>query len=275
VRPGRLLGGPDTAPVLTPSGSVALSVEAVHLDIDGVKIVEDISISAYAGEVLALVGPNGAGKSSLLSIMSGDRAPTRGSVRLHDRPLTAWSHLELALRRSVLLQQTTVAFSYPVRDVVAMGRAPWTHTTGPDDDSELVQAALLASDTFELADRLVTSLSGGELARVAFARVLAQSTGIMLLDEPTASLDLRHQELLMTLVRERAGAGAAVVVVLHDLNLAAAHVDRVAVLAQGRLVALGRPMEVLTAPRLSQVYGHPIDVLRHPRTGVPLVLPRR
>ena len=128
----------------------------------------------------------------------------------------------------------------------------------------MVASALEASDTADLADRTVTSLSGGELARVAFARILAQATGLMLLDEPTASLDLHHQELVMGLVRERARTGGAAVVVLHDLNLAAAHADRVAVLAAGRLIAVGLPADVLTAERLSLVYGHPIDVLAAP-----------
>ena len=275
MRAGDLLARPAATPTLPAPGSVVLSAEGIDLQIGGASILEQVTLSVGAGEVLGLVGPNGAGKSSLLSIMSGDRLPTGGTVTMHDRPLSGWSHIELALRRAVMLQQTTVAFSYSVRDVVAMGRAPWSRTAGVDDDEQVVEAALEASDTTDLADRSVTSLSGGELARIAFARVLVQSTGVMLLDEPTASLDLHHQELVMGLVRQHARSGGATVVVLHDLNLAAAHADRVAVLEAGRLVAVGTPSAVLTADRLSRVYGHPIDVLAHPRTGAPLILPRR
>ena len=275
MRVGDLLGGPASAPAMPPVGTVVLSAEKIDLRIDSAMILEDVTVRVEAGEVVALVGPNGAGKSSMLSIMSGDRSPTGGAVALHGRALTGWSNIELAVRRAVMLQQTSVAFSYTVRDVVMMGRAPWSRTAVLDDDDLVVERAMVASDTADLADRTVTSLSGGELARVAFARVLAQATGILLLDEPTASLDVHHQELVMGLVRARATAGGAAVVVVHDLNLAAAHADRVAMLADGRLVAFGAPPDVLTADRLSQVYRHPIDVLEHPRTGAPLILPSR
>lgn len=264
-----------SVPALPAVGSVVLGAEHVDLRIGAVTILEDVSISLHAGEVVALVGPNGAGKSSLLSILSGDRAPSRGSVTLHGWAIDEWSHVELAVRRAVMLQQVTIAFSYSVHDVVMMGRAPWSRTTSFDDDDQVVRRALAATDTTDLRSRPVTSLSGGELARVAFARVLAQATGVLLLDEPTASLDVHHQELVMRLVRSHASTGGAAVLVLHDLNLAAAHADRVAVLEAGRLVAIGAPGDVLDADRLSQVYDHPIEVLAHPRTGAPLVLPSR
>ena len=135
--------------------------------------------------------------------------------------------------------------------------------------------ALADADVAHLAERHVPSLSGGERARVALARVLAQATQLLLLDEPTAALDVHHQELVLSTVRARADAGDGAVVVLHDLGLAAAHADRVAVLAEGRVVADGPPDAVLTPDLLSAVYQHPIDVLRHPATGALLVLPRR
>lgn len=270
-----LLGRASELPTRVAPGTTVLAAEGITLEYDTARVLDDVSLTITAGEVLALVGPNGAGKSSLLAVTSGDLKPTRGRVLLHDRPLSGWSHVDLSVRRAVMLQQTNVAFSFTVRDVVAMGRAPWARTAAEDDDMTIIDRAIAAADVAHLADRSVPTLSGGELARVAFARVLAQQTDIMLLDEPTASLDLHHQELVMGLVRERAAAGVAAVVVVHDLDLAAAYADRVAVLAGGRLVALGPPAEVLTSELVSDVYGHPVEVLAHPRTGALLILPRR
>lgn len=152
-----------------------------------------------------------------------------------------------------------------------MGRAPWAATPFEDDDEAAIGDAMAATDVLEFAERKFNTLSGGEKARVALARVLAQRTPILLLDEPTSALDLHHQELVMGVARARAGAGDAIVVVLHDLNLAAAHADRVAVLTGGRLVAFGSPSDVLTAKLLSHTYHHPVEVFPHPRTGTPLI----
>lgn len=156
-----------------------------------------------------------------------------------------------------------------------MGRAPWVRTPMEEDDDAAVEAAMQLTDTVHLAERVYRSLSGGEQARVSLARVLAQSAGVLLLDEPTAALDLHHQELVLDLARRRAHAGDAVVVVLHDLNLAAGYADRVAVLDRGRIAASGPPGEVLQPELLSRVYQHAVEVLPHPRTGAPIILARR
>ena len=139
----------------------------------------------------------------------------------------------------------------------------------------LVRGALADTDVADLADREYTSLSGGERARAALARVLAQGTGILLLDEPTAALDLQHQELVMGVARGRATSGAAVVVVAHDLGLAAAWADRIVILERGHLVADGTPREVLTEALLTRIYRTPVEVIPHPTTGAPIILPRR
>ncbi|MFB6719574.1 heme ABC transporter ATP-binding protein [Kribbella sp. NPDC056345] len=250
-------------------------VRDVSLSLGGTPILDGVSLSVRTGEVLALVGPNGAGKSTLLGVLSGDHAPDAGSVFLGGEPLNHWSPVETAMRRAVMLQQATISFPFSVADIVAMGRAPWYGTTRADDDEHAVRAALGTADITEFRDRVFSSLSGGERARVSLARALAQEAQLLLLDEPTAALDLHHQEAVLQLTQESAGGGDAVVVVVHDLNLAAGYADRVAVLSRGRVVADGEPGEVLTAELLSEVYRHPVEVWPHPGSGAPVILPRR
>lgn len=256
-------------------GELAVEATGIGVTIDGKRILEDVTIDVRAGEVHALIGPNGAGKSTLLATITGDQAVTTGRIVIAGRPLEAWSTRELARRRAVLLQHNDVFFPFTVQQVVEMGRAPWQRTVLEQDDDAAVAGAIAATDIARFADRQVPSLSGGERARAALARVLAQRTGILLLDEPTAALDLRHQEDVLRLAREAAAAGDAVIVVLHDLNLAAAYADRISLLQAGRLVTTGSPAEVLTAERVSEVYRHPVEVIRHPTTGALIVLPIR
>lgn len=241
---------------------------------EGRTILDDAGIEIRAGEVHALVGPNGAGKSTLFGVLASDIAPQSGTVDLDGAAVTGIRSRALARRRAVLLQENTVTFPFTVEQVVRMGRAPWARSAAADDD-EIVAASLAATEVAPLAARAVTSLSGGERARVALARVLAQRTGILLLDEPTAALDLKHHEDVMRLIAAQAGGGAAVAIVLHDLNAALAHADRVTLLSGGRVIASGIPSDVLTAERIEEVYGQPVDVFPHPVTGVPLVVARR
>jgi iron complex transport system ATP-binding protein len=241
----------------------------------GREVLRDVSLTLSAGEVLAIVGPNGAGKSTLLSVLSGDLSVGSGMVSIGGRPVGRWRPAELALWRSVLPQQTTVAFPFTVGQVVAMGRAPWAGTARADDDETAVAQAMAETEVTEFARRTFSTLSGGERARAALARVLAQRAAMVLLDEPTAALDMRHQDLVLSVAAARAASGAGVLAVLHDLNLAAAYADRVAVIAGGRLRACGPPASVLTAELLSEVYQREVEVLAHPRSGAPMVLPVR
>ncbi|MFB2580385.1 heme ABC transporter ATP-binding protein [Herbiconiux sp. P15] len=253
----------------------ALRVTGAGVVIDGTRILHDVSFEASAGEVVALIGPNGAGKSTLLSVMTGDQSVTEGTVEIDGRALGRWSLKELGRRRAVLLQQNGVFFPFTVREVVEMGRAPWQGTPRDADDERVVEESIALTGMERFRERPLPSLSGGERARASLARILAQETGILLLDEPTAALDLRHQEDVLRIARDRARAGDCVVVVLHDLSLAAAYADRIVLIAAGQVVADGTPDAVLTAPLLSEVYELPVEVMRHPVTGTALILPLR
>ncbi|ATY95446.1 MULTISPECIES: heme ABC transporter ATP-binding protein [Streptomyces] len=266
--------GRELPPPVAP-GSPAVEAVGVSVRLGGRQVLDAVDLTAHTGEVVALVGPNGAGKSTLLAALAADLTPGDGHVVIGGRPATEWTAPELALRRSVLPQSAVLSFPFPVEDVVRMGRAPWAGTELEDEDDAAVAAAMAATEVTRFAGRPFSALSGGEKARVALARVLAQRAPLMLLDEPTAALDLRHQELVLRICRERAAAGDAVVVVLHDLGLAAAYADRVAVLHQGRIAEVGPPGEIFSDELLGEVYRQPVEVFPHPRTGAPLVVPVR
>ena len=262
-------------PERVPRGAPLIAASGVTVELGGRPIVQTVDLDVRAGEVVALAGPNGSGKSTLLAALAGDLPIAAGAVELDGEPLGAWSPTELAMRRAVLPQHPIVTFPFTVGQIVRMGRAPWAATPRAADDPAEVTAALAATDVGAFRSRVFTTLSGGEQARVMLARVLAQRAQLLVLDEPTAALDLHHQEVVLETARARAAAGDGVLVVLHDLGSAGACADRVALLSAGRIVACGPPEEVLVADALSEVYRHEVDVLTHPVTGELLVLPRR
>lgn len=251
-----------------------LSAEGVTVQIGGRVLLDAVDLEVYAGEVLALVGPNGAGKSTLLGVVAGDTDPDSGRTLLDGTDLRRWRLGDLARRRALLTQANSVAFPFTVREIVAMGRAPWA-ALPEDDDEEIIDESLTATDTSHLQSRTFPTLSGGEKARASLSRALAQRAGVLLLDEPTAAVDLRHQETVLELARTVADAGGAVVVVLHDLELAAAWSDRLVMISDGRIRAEGPPDQVLTADLVEEVYQQPVLIHRHPVTGDLLVTPDR
>jgi len=255
-------------------GEVAVRCGGLRVELGGAAILHGVDLTVRAGELVVLVGPNGAGKSTLLGALAGD-VEAVGEIELAGRPLADWSIQELARRRGVLPQQNSLAFPFTVRAVVEMGRAPWRRTEREDEDDEAVAEAMRRTDVEPFAERTYPSLSGGERARSSLARIVAQRAGIVMLDEPTAALDIRHQEEVLRLARERADDGDAVIAVLHDLSLAAGYADIVALLDGGRIAAIGAPSEVLTAERVSAVYQYPVTVIPHPVSGTPVVLPHR
>ncbi|MGW0839132.1 heme ABC transporter ATP-binding protein [Streptomyces sp. NPDC002787] len=275
----RLGSGAPTPPSPSAPGDVLAEAEDVTVRLGAREVLHAVSVAARAGEVLALVGPNGAGKSTLLGALAADLPVDDGIVRVDGRPVSEWSAPELALRRAVLPQAATLSFPFTVEEVVRMGRAPWARQPAvydeEDPDDTAVAEAMAVTEVTAFAARPFSALSGGERARVALARVLAQRAPLLMLDEPTAALDLRHQELVLRVCRARARAGDAVVVVLHDLGLAAAYADRVAVLRDGRIAADGPPAGVFEEELLSEVYRQPVEVFPHPRTGDVLITPKR
>lgn len=252
--------------------SEPLTLTGVGVHIGDKRILDDVSLQVQPGEFVALVGPNGAGKTTLLSVMAGDITPSAGTATLDGTALHRWKAAELARHRSVLPQELQLAFGFRVVDVVRMGRSPWARLPEEDLDDVIVAESMQHTDVHGLADRSFPTLSGGEKARASFARVLAQQTNLVLLDEPTAALDIRHSEQVLSEARRLARAGHAVVAVLHDLTVAAAHADRICVLADGHLRADGSPAEVLTPELVAEVYQHPVDVISH--GGRLVVLPR-
>ena len=252
-----------------------LAADSLAFEAGGARLLDGVSLEAERGDLLAVIGPNGAGKSTLLRVLAGEAPPLAGEVRIEGRPIAGMSAMEQARVRAVLPQQTPGTFRFTAREVVSFARTPWLRTPESREDEEAVEEAMRLTDVTSLGAQAFPTLSGGEQTLVSLARVLAQRTPLLLLDEPTSALDLRHQALVMDVLRGLADGGRAVVVVLHDLNLAAAHATRVLLLREGRAVACGPPAEVLTPHLVGDVFEHPVRVIPDPVTGNPLIVPER
>jgi iron complex transport system ATP-binding protein len=242
-------------------------------------LVDDVSFSVEGGQMLALVGPNGAGKSTLLRMLSGELSPHSGEVHMAGRPLSQWTFRQRARMRALLVQHWDLAFQLTAYEVVLLGRSP--HADGRETlrDRSIARLAMSATNTAALADRQYTTLSGGERQRVQIARALAQvwegaDFRVLLLDEPTASLDLGHQHTMLRAARRMADAGCAVISVLHDLNLAAQYATHVGMVHRGRLHALAAPAEALTPATIAEVFEIDALVVSHPEFSCPVVVPR-
>jgi iron complex transport system ATP-binding protein len=246
------------------------------LGYNGQSVIEGLSLAAAPGSVLALTGPNGAGKTTLLRALARLLRPQRGSVMVDGRDAWTLSTREAAQKVGLVPQGEALDWPLTVEEVVALGRAPHRGWFLPlsGRDRQAIESALAETGLLALRQRPVAALSGGERQRVLIARALAQEPSILLLDEPTAHLDLHFQGAVLGLVRRLAHEGAmAVVVSLHDLNLAALYADRVALLAEGRLLVEGTPDEVFTPEYLERAYGVRVAVERHPLYGTPLITP--
>lgn len=239
--------------------STGIRVRGLAVEREGQTLVDGVDLDVDPGSVHALVGPNGAGKSTVLAVLAGEITPSRGQVTWSGRPLRDWCPNALARSRGVLPQETVITFPLTAWEVAELGRLP--HRT-PMQDAGIVQEALIRAGVLHLAGRDYRSLSGGERQRVQLARVLAQIhategalPGVLLLDEPTSALDARHQLRLMHLLRADAAQGRAILVVLHDLNLAAAFADRITMLNGGKVACSGTPHSVITPPVIRRIWG--------------------
>lgn len=237
-----------------------LAARGLRVAYGGREVLHGVDLELCAGEILALLGPNGAGKTTLLRALSGTIPPSGGAVELSGRAVHAMPRAEVARAIAVVPQDVPSAPGFTVREVVAMGRAP--HQTAwlreRREDTDAVTRALERCALTSLAERSFSALSGGERKRVLLAQALAQSPRVLLLDEPSAFLDLRHAVTLFELAREEASAGVAVAAIVHDLGLCARFADRAAVLVDGALVAEGAPRDVLDEAQISAAFGVPI-----------------
>ncbi len=251
-----------------------LSIEDITIRYEARTVLRGVSLSVNAGEVLALIGPNGVGKSTLIRAASGSLKPIGGRVIVEGRDVHHLHVEERARLMAVVPQAVRLPETFSVFETVLMGRTPYLGWLGRESekDRSAARAALEQTCTLDLAERPIGELSGGEQQRVLIARALAQSAHTLLLDEPTAHLDLKHQANVLSLVRSLAhDERHAVLIALHDLNLAAQYADRVALLSNGTIAASGTPEKVLTEENLSPAYGLRITVYEHPAHGAPLI----
>jgi iron complex transport system ATP-binding protein len=254
-----------------------LEASRISVHIGAAVLLSEVSLAVGQGETVALVGPNGAGKSTLLRVLAAELRRHAGSVRLKGRDILAYDPRTLSLHRAVLSQSISIAFPFTVAEIVRMGAGD---RRGPAIETA-IDAALDEVDLLGFRDRIVATLSGGEQSRTHFARVLVQlacgeaahGPGLLLLDEPTASLDLRHQIDMAASARKCAARGVAVIAVLHDLNIASLFAGRVIVLDRGKIAEDGPPAQTITDDMLARVFGVAGAVGRPPPPGIPFVLP--
>ena len=239
--------------------------------------LDGVSLDVASGSFYAVIGPNGSGKSTLMRALLGVSPLVSGRVTLDERATDVWSRRELARAIGAVPQAESIAFPLTAREMVAMGRYPYLGPLAPEGDSDraAVTRALAACDVLDLADRDVATLSGGELQRARIARALAQEPRALVLDEPTTSLDIRHEMEILELLRSSADGGLTVLLITHGLDMVAQFADRMLLLSRGRVAAEGTPAQVMREDTLREVYGWPISVHTDPRSGTPRVTPLR
>jgi len=253
---------------------VTLDVRDVDVELGGTQILDAVSAAVGDGRLVGVVGPNGAGKSTLLRAMNGVVEPVSGTVLVDDEAVHELPSKAASRRIASVPQDTSLGFDFSVRETVEMGRHAHVPRFGADPDPDAVEHAMERAEVAQFADRDVTSLSGGEKQRVLLARALAQQAPVLLLDEPTASLDVNHQVRTLELVRGLADdADRAVVAAIHDLDLAARYCDELVLVADGHVLDSGRPEDVLTPEQVREAFDARVAVGTDPATGEPTVTP--
>lgn len=245
-----------------------IRVQNISYHVGNKRILDDVSFDAHPGELLVILGNNGAGKSTLLKSICNDIKPSRGNILIEDKCIRTYPPQELAKKRAVLNQHTSISLPFKVNEIVMMGRYPYFKNRETARDILVVNDAIAKAGITHLARQNYLTLSGGEQQRVQLARVLAQASGTgtryLLLDEPVNSLDVKHQHNTLQLAVAFARAGNGVVAILHDLNLAAMYADKILLLKAGKTAAYGTPREVLTSKTITSAFGFPAQVMPHP-----------
>ncbi|NLQ17642.1 ATP-binding cassette domain-containing protein [Marinomonas sp. M1K-6] len=247
----------------------------LQFSIGNSALLTDFSMTFEPGKIYALVGHNGSGKSTLLKLLAQQQKPTGGSILLKNKPLTLWPHKKFAQQIAYLPQQTPATDSLSGRDLVSFGRYPWHGLLGRlnSNDRQYIDEAMALTDTTDYADRLVDTLSGGERQRLWLAMLLAQKTQYLLLDEPLSALDIAHQIDMLTLIKKLSRElNLGVIIVIHDINMAARFCDHIVALHSGKMIASNSVENVFTAEQLQQIYGINMHITRHP-AGYPVAMP--
>ena len=251
---------------------MSIKAKSIFWEVDNERIIEDISLEISRGEVVSIIGPNGAGKSSFLNILSGDIKPTSGSVSFGETNLKDISIQERSFMRSVMSQSQQIVYDFSVKEIIEMGWLDRGIASYSGNFKEAVMKVASECSVHDLLEQKFNTLSGGEQRRVHFARTLIQlwrpsnshDPRYMFLDEPTANLDILHEQNLMKLVRSKAMEGIGILLILHDLNLAAKYSDKLVIFKDGSLIKSGSPQEVLQSKVLTEVYGLDMEVAKDP-----------
>jgi iron-chelate-transporting ATPase len=250
-------------------------LKAASFAVDDSVLLHPTDLNFAGGRIYGLIGHNGSGKSTLLKLLAQQQAPSTGEILLEERPLSAWGNREFARQVAYLPQRLPPAENLTGRELVAFGRYPWHGLLGRlgAEDQARIDRAIVLTHTEAFADRLVDTLSGGERQRVWLAMLLAQGSRFLLLDEPLAALDVAHQVEVLALIRRLCGdLGVGVIIVLHDINMAARYCDHLVALHSGRLLAQGAPFELMNPTTLSDIYGLPMQVMTHPSGSHPVAM---
>lgn len=243
-------------------------------------LVDGVSLVVKPGTLTAIVGKNGAGKSSLLKTVCGDLPKSAGTILFEEKNITDIEIQELAKRRAIMAQKMNIEFSFSAQEIVAIGRTPFSGLFSSKKDEEIILTCLEKADALHLKNQAFTTLSGGEQQRIHFARALAQIWGMveakepsyLLLDEPLASLDVSHQHEMMQILRQLCIQRVGILIVIHDLNLAAQYADQIHILKDGKTVVHGTPNEVFTEDIVAKAFDYPVSVIPHPKIRCPLII---
>ncbi len=251
----------------------SILIRNITLGYDSCPVISDLSLEIEQGEFLGIIGPNGSGKTTLLRGMAGILNPFNGEIIVYNKQVSTYRRKELARIIGLVPQKSSIAFPFTCFEVVLMGRYPYISFTEKKEDYEIATEMMRITDTEDLKQRDINEISGGELQRVRIARALAQTPQILLLDEPTLSLDINHEIKIFDILKELNEKGFTIIVSSHNLNIAGAYCKKILLINKGSIVKIGPPEEILTAELIESVYDSPVIIEKNPVTNTPLVIP--